>query len=80
MCNESYGETDPTNHSNLKHIEAVEATILADGNKEYWYCDGCDKYYSDENATNEIKKEDTVIAKPVRSTREPHRSSQQATE
>ncbi len=65
VCNESYGETEPTNHSNLKHIEAVEATILADGNKEYWYCDGCDKYYSDENATNEIKKEDTVIAKRV---------------
>ena len=65
VCNESYGETDPNNHTDLKHIDAVEATILADGNKEYWHCDGCDKYYSDENATTEIKKENTIIAKPV---------------
>ena len=30
---------------------------------EYWYCDGCKKYFSDENAESEIKLNDTVIVK-----------------
>ena len=44
-------------------MAAKAATTEADGNKEYWHCSICDKYFSDENATTEIKLSDTVIAK-----------------
>ena len=43
--------------------EAVDATCTEDGNKEYWYCSVCEKYFSDENCTDEITEADTVIAK-----------------
>ena len=33
------------------------------GNKEYWYCDGCNKHFSDEAGTNEITLESTVLPK-----------------
>ena len=33
------------------------------GNKEYWYCKDCRKYFADENGENEIKLADTEIAK-----------------
>ena len=41
----------------------VDATATADGNIEYWYCEGCGKYFSDKDGTNEIKKADIVTAK-----------------
>ena len=63
VCGESYGELDANNHSNLKHIEAKAATKTAEGNIEYWYCEGCGKYYKDAKATQEITKEQTVTAK-----------------
>ena len=63
VCGESYGELDPNNHANLKHIDAKAATKTSEGNIEYWYCDGCGKYYSDEAATKEITKDATIIAK-----------------
>ena len=63
VCGKAYGELDANNHSNLKHIEAKAATKDAEGNIEYWYCEGCGKYYSDAAATKEIKKTDTVTAK-----------------
>lgn len=31
------------------------------GNTEYWYCGDCNKYFSDENGTEETALEDTVI-------------------
>ena len=63
VCGESYGELDANNHSNLKHIEAKAATKTSEGNIEYWYCEGCGKYYKDAKATQEITKEQTVTAK-----------------
>jgi len=63
VCGESYGELDPNNHANLKHIDAKAATKTSEGNIEYWYCDGCKKYYKDAKATQEIKQVDTVTAK-----------------
>ena len=62
-CGKAYGKTDLNNHTDLKHIDAKAATEDADGNIEYWYCGGCDKYYSDKDGINEIKKADTVTAK-----------------
>lgn len=63
ICGIRYGEPDWKNHSNLKRSKAQAATITKEGNIEYWYCDGCNKYYSDKNAAKEIRKADTVIAK-----------------
>ena len=62
-CGKAYGEFDSNNHTDLKHIDAKAATKTAEGNIEYWYCGGCDKYYSDKDGINEIKKADTVTAK-----------------
>ena len=63
VCGKAYGEPDPKNHTDLKHIPAKAATEDAEGNIEYWHCEGCNKYYSDKDGTKEIKKADTVTAK-----------------
>ena len=63
VCGKAYGELDPKNHTDLKHISAKAATEDAEGNTEYWHCEGCGKYYSDKDGTKEIKKADTVTAK-----------------
>ena len=63
ICKVAYGELDPKNHTNLQHIPAKAATEDSEGNIEYWYCGGCNKYYSDKDGTKEITKADTVTAK-----------------
>ena len=63
VCGAEYGEFDANNHSDLKYIDAKAATKDAEGNIEYWYCEGCGKYFSDKDGTKEIKKADTVTAK-----------------
>lgn len=63
ICKKSYGETNKNVHPYIKHITAKAATKDADGNIEYWYCDGCDKYYGDAEGTKEIAKAETVTAK-----------------
>ena len=63
ICGKAYGELDPKNHTDLKHIPAKAATEDAEGNIEHWYCSGCNNYYSDKDGTKEIKKADTVTAK-----------------
>ena len=63
VCGGEYGELDPKNHTNLKHFPATAATKTTEGNIEYWYCEGCGKYYSDKDGTQEIKQADTVTAK-----------------
>ena len=63
VCGKAYGEPDPKNHTDLKHIPAKAATEDAEGNIEYWYCSGCNQYYSDKDGTKEIAKADTVTAK-----------------
>ena len=71
VCGKAYGKPDSNNHTDLKHIDAKAATKTAEGNIEYWYCDGCDKYYSDKDGINEIKKADTVTAKLPGDTKSP---------
>ena len=69
VCGKAYGEPDPKNHANLKHIDANAATEDAEGNTEHWYCIGCGKYYSDKDGTKELAKADTVTAKLPKSPR-----------
>ena len=61
-CGEKYGELDSANHD-LEKIPAKDATVTATGNKEYWHCTDCGKYFADEKGKTEIKLADTVIAK-----------------
>ena len=63
VCGKAYGELDPGNHANLKHIPAKVATKDAEGNIEYWYCEGCDRYYSDAETLNGIVKGSILIMK-----------------
>ena len=63
ICGETYGELDPMNHVDLKYFPAKTASRTAEGNMEYWYCSGCDKYYCDKDGTKEIKKADTIKVK-----------------
>ncbi len=44
-------EKDETNHTDLKHFIAKAATCTEEGNIEYWYCSGCDNYYSNSSGT-----------------------------
>lgn len=64
-CGKPYGERNPANHSDLKHVPAKAATTQAEGNSEYWLCSGCGKCYKDAAAATEIALSDTVIAKRI---------------
>lgn len=45
------GKKDETKHTDLKHFPSKAATCTEKGNIEYWYCSGCEKYYSDAAGT-----------------------------
>ena len=54
---------NPAVHKNLKKISKQDATCSAEGHEEHWFCDGCNKYYSDANAATQIQQSATVITK-----------------
>lgn len=56
------GTVIPAGHK-LNKIEAKAATHEADGNIEYYVCSACGKLFKDADATEEITRPDTVIAK-----------------
>ena len=63
-CGGEYGAIAPDNHGDkLKHVEAKAATTREEGNIEYWHCEACGKYFSDNAATKEITQAETVIPK-----------------
>ena len=59
---ESVQTADAVGHD-LEKTEKKDATAAKEGNSTYWFCDTCNKYFSDKKAENEIKKEDTVLSK-----------------
>ena len=64
VCGAEYGDIDPNHHGGkLKHVEAKAATTREEGNIEYWYCEACNRYFSDANVDHEITQADTVIPK-----------------
>ena len=63
VCGQQYSGPDTGKHADLQHFPAVAATTDAEGNKEYWYCGGCGKYFADAAAAREITRADTVTAK-----------------
>ncbi|MCD2491367.1 hypothetical protein LQE92_01835 [Lacrimispora sp. NSJ-141] len=58
----SSGEPDSSRHTALSKTEAKEATCTENGHTQYWYCDACGKYFSDENGSKEIALADTMIS------------------
>lgn len=53
----------PATGHNLTKVDEKKPTVDAAGNVEYWYCEVCNKYFSDGKAEHEITLEDTIIAK-----------------
>ena len=60
---EAVFKTVNSGHGKLVHHAAVQATCLSDGSAEYWECETCAKYYSDEAAAAEVSLADVIIAK-----------------
>ena len=56
---EESSRTLTTGHGTLEHVEEKDVDCVTDGNKEYWYCESCKKYYSDENGN--IEEENVTI-------------------
>ena len=44
-------------------VKATEATAAKEGNKEYYFCKNCGKYYADEEGKEEIEAESVIIKK-----------------
>ena len=61
-CGEKYGDLDISNH-HLEKVSAKEATVTEVGNKAYWHCKDCGKYFSDEDGKNSIELKNTIIQK-----------------
>ncbi len=54
---------NPDAHS-LEHNDAEAPTCISTGNKEYWHCTLCDKYFSDEGKTTTSKEAITIAENP----------------
>lgn len=62
-ASEAVFKTVKSGHGKLVHHAAVQATCQNTGNIEYWECETCAKYYSDEAAAAEVSLADVIIAK-----------------
>lgn len=62
-ASEAVFKTVKSGHGKLVHHAAVQATCQNTGNVEYWECETCAKYYSDEAAATEVSLADVIIAK-----------------
>lgn len=62
-ASEAVFKTVNSGHGKLVHHAAVQATCQNTGNVEYWECETCAKYYSDEAAAAEVSPADVIIAK-----------------
>ena len=58
--NEALSAQTSKQHPTLTKTESKAATCTEAGNKAYWTCSGCGKYFSDENGTTEIEKNSWV--------------------
>ena len=51
----------PKHIHNLTAVPKKDSTCTVKGNIDYWYCKGCDKYFSDAEAKTDITKEQTEL-------------------
>lgn len=57
---------DKAAHTDLKKTEAKKATCEETGNEAYWFCNGCNKYYTDND--NTVGAETTLEALTIKAT------------
>lgn len=50
-----------TDHQNVEHVEAEDATETETGNLEYWYCADCGRYFSDAALSQETTLAELTI-------------------
>lgn len=63
LCCVSFAACVKDEHTHqLTKVDAKSAACETVGNIEYYYCEGCDKYWADEAATTQITLESTVVA------------------
>ena len=62
-CAATEGEPDQNQHEKLVKIDANPSTVTTSGNREYWHCKDCDKFFSDAEAKNEVHEEDMKLPK-----------------
>ncbi len=62
-CGAEYGDIDSKNHKNIEFRGEKPATAAEAGNINYYFCKDCGKCFSEENCTEEISKESTLIDK-----------------
>ncbi len=65
LASEKYapGQAEEPSEHVLTKTDYVEATCGKNGNIEYWTCTACGKIFSDEECTDEITQEETIIPK-----------------
>lgn len=64
ICNYVIEEQKTLNNlgHKLTHFNAKKANCSSVGNIEYWYCERCDTYFTDEATTQEVEKAHVEIA------------------
>jgi hypothetical protein len=64
-CKEEVSRTKisvPATGHSMKHYPAKASTCIRTGNKEYWYCSACNKYYSDAAGTKATSLSAVTVA------------------
>lgn len=61
-CNEVLSSVLLALGHKMEHHKGKQATCKEDGEKEYWYCTRCKKYFLDEKGTKETTKAGLVIS------------------
>ena len=62
-CGMPYGKINPLNHTNLQYYPGRAATVIHCGNREYWYCSGCNKYYLSADGVDPVCPVQIIIPK-----------------
>ena len=53
----------PAKGGEVKHIEAKAATVDAEGNIEYWFCETCEQFWADEALTQLTNSKNVILPK-----------------
>lgn len=62
-CGVSTSGEDSNHVHELIKLSSREATCRKEGRLAYWHCEGCNKYYLDADATQEVSLSETVLEK-----------------
>lgn len=60
-CGESYGSLNPDAHLSMCHVPAASPTTWSNGNREYWYCPDCGKYFLNASGEKETTRDNLIL-------------------